>query len=203
MAEKYLLRFIRQAIGIVGGIYGDTRKLLVFGLLIAVAFAISLRAYWDDREEGAIWGKVLYNTLWLSLGLGFPLAGLIRVAGRVVRAAGMVRPGRALIALARYVLLPLKFHLVEVHHARTDSSTTFWTLAVGWWFAALEALVGLWYCLTYLGIPVGIRHLKLAMVVWGPQRFRVMNDVEYYDFMDARHTMSNRHGCGNFKEAGC
>ncbi len=191
MAEKYLLLFFRRAIGILGGIYSNPRKLTVFCLLLAVSFVISLREYWKDREEGSIWGKVLSNTLWLSLGLGLPLAGLIHVVGRVVRVVGMERPGRALLALAKYVLLPFKFHLVEVHHAETDGATTFWTVALGWWTAALEAVVGLWYCLTYIGIPVGIKHLKLALVIWGPHRFRVLNDVEYDEFLDSRHTMSH------------
>ncbi len=192
MAEKYLLHFFRRAIGILGGIYSNPRKLTVFCLLLAVSFVISLREYWKDREEGSIWGKIISNTLWQSLGLGLPLAVLIHVVGRVVRAVGMERPGRALLALAKYVLLPFKFHLVEKHHFKPDGSATFWTVAVGWWAAAIEAVVGLWYCLTYIGIPLGIRHLKLALVIWGPQRFRVLNDVEYDEYLDSRHTMSHR-----------
>ena len=192
MAEKYLLLFFRRAIGILGGIYNNPRKLALFCLLLVVSFVISVREYRKDRDEGPIWGKIVNNTLWQSLGLGLPLAVLIHVVGRVVLAVGMSRPGRALIALAKYVLLPYKFHLVENHHSRPDGSTTFWTVAVGWWTAALEAVVGLWYCLTYIGIPFGIKHLKLAFVIWGPQRFRVLNDVEYDELLDSRHTMSGR-----------
>ena len=191
MAEQYLLYFFRRAIGILGGIYNNPRKLALFGLLLVVSFVISVREYRKDREEGPVWGKIISNTLWQSLGLGLPLAVLIHVVGRVVLAVGMNRPGKALLALAKYVLLPFKFHLVEIHHAKTDGATTFWTVAVGWWTAALEAVVGLWYCLTYIGIPFGIKHLKLALVIWGPHRFRVLNDVEYDEFLDSRHTMSH------------
>ena len=192
MAEKYLLYFFRRAIGILGGIYNNPRKLTLFCLLLAVSFVISVREYWKDREEGPIWGKIISNTLWLSLGLGLPIAGIMWGVGLVVRTLGMARPGRALLALAKYVLLPFKFHLVEKHHVETDGTTTFWTVAVGWWAAALEAVVGLYYCLSYIGLPFGIKHLKLALVIWGPYRFRVLNDVEYDELLDSRHTMSRR-----------
>lgn len=192
MAEQYLLYFFRHAIGIFGGIYSNPRKLALFCLLLVVSFVISVRGYWKDRDEGPIWGKIISNTLWLSLGLGLPIAGIMWGVGLVVRAVGMSRPGRALLALARYVLLPFKFHLVEKHHVEADGTTTFWTVAIGWWAAALEVVVGLYYCLSYMGIPFGIKHLKLAFVIWGPHRFRVLNDVEYDELLDSRHTMSRQ-----------
>ena len=101
-------------------------------------------------------------------------------------------PGKSLLSLARYVLFPFKLHLVERHHADTDGSATLWTVAVGWWSSALEAVIGVVYCLTLIGIPFGIMHLKLAPSIWGPNRFRVLNDVEYDEYLDARHTMSRR-----------
>ena len=189
MVEKYLLLFFRRAIGILGGIYSNPRKLTVFCLLLVVSFVISLREYWKDREEGPIWGKILSNTLWLSLGLGLQLAVGFGIGSIFARVFGMKGPGQALLSLSKYVLFPFKFHLVEKHHFKPDGSATFWTVAVGWWAAALEAVVGLWYCLTYLGIPFGLKHLKLALVIWGPQRFRVLNDVEYNEYLDSRHTM--------------
>ena len=190
--EKYFLHFFRQAIEIILDIYGDPWKLTVVCLLLVVSCVISHREYRKDREEGPIWGKIFSNTLWLSLGLGLQLAIGFGIGSIFARVFGMTRPGQALLALSKYVLFPFKFHLVENRHSKPDGSSTFWTVAVGWWTAALEAVIGLWYCLTYIGIPFGIKHLKLALVIWGPQRFRVLNDVEYNEFLDSRHTMSHQ-----------
>ena len=112
-------------------------------------------------------------------------------AGIVARTLGMRLPGRSLPALARYVLFPFKLHLVEKRHAKTDGSTTFWTVAVGWWAAAIEAVLGVVYCLTLIGIPFGIKHLKLAPSFWAPNRFGVLTDVEFEDMMDSEQTMSD------------
>ena len=191
MVGQYLLYFFRRAIQILGGIYSDPRKLAVFCLLLIVSFVLSLREFRKERDEGPIWGRIFTNTLWLSLGLGLPIAGIMYGAGGIVRALGMGRPGRALLALAKYVLFPFKFHLIEDHHAESDGTTTFWTVAVGFWAAAIQALLGLFYCLALVGIPFGIKHLKLAPAIWGPHRFRVLNDVEYDELLDSRHTMSH------------
>ena len=184
MFEKYLLYFFRRAIGILGGIYSNPRKLTVFCFLLVVSFVISLREYRKDREEGPIWGKIFSNTLWLSLGLGLQLAIGVGIGSIFARVFGMRCPGQALLALSKYVLFPFKFHLVENHHFKPDGSATFWTVAVGWWAAALEAVVGLWYCLTYIGIPFGIKHLKLAPSIWAPNRFQVLSDVEFEERTD-------------------
>ena len=192
MLETYLLYFFRRALHILGGIYDDPRKLAVFCLLIVVSFVVSLREYRKDRDEGPIWGKIISNTLWLSLGLGLPTAGIMWGVGIVVRALKMVRPGRALLALARYVLFPFKFHLVEDLHAKSDGASTFWTVAVGWWTAAIETVLGLFYCLTLMGIPFGIKHLKLAFVIWGPHRFRVLTDMELDELMELKQSHGER-----------
>ena len=192
MVEQYFLFFFRRAIALLGRIYNDPKKLAIFCLLLVVSFILSLREFRKERDEGPIWGKIFSNTLWLSLGLGLPIAGLAGGASLVMRTLGMSRPGRALLALARYVLFPFKMHLVEEHHVQSDGATTFWTVAFGFWSAAIEALVGVFYCLSLIGIPFGIKHLKLAPAIWGPHRFQVLSDVEYDEFLDARHSMSHR-----------
>ena len=192
MLETYLLYFFRRALHILGGIYDDPRKLAVFCLLIVVSFVVSLREYRKDRDEGPIWGRIFSNTLWLSLGLGLPIAGIMYGAGGIVRALGMGRPGRALLRLAKYVLFPFKLHLIDNHHAKSDGATTFWTVAVGWWAAAIETLLGLFYCLTLMGIPFGIKHLKLAFVIWGPHRFRVLTDMELDELMELKQSHGER-----------
>ena len=192
MFEKFFLHFFNRAIGFFGKIYSNPRKLAALCLLILVSFVLSLREYRKDREEGPIWGKVFSNTLWLSLGLGLPTAGILGGAGIAVRALGMRHLGLSLRALARYVLFPFRLHLVEDHHAKSDGTTTFWTVAIGFWAAAIEAVIGVVYCLSLIGIPFGIKQLKLAPSIWAPNRFRVLTDVEFDELMDAKHTMSRR-----------
>jgi uncharacterized membrane protein YccF (DUF307 family) len=99
----------------------------------------------------------------------------------------MERLGKALMALGTYVLYPFKYHLVEDHHAESDWTTTFWTVAIGFWTSALEALLGLYYCLTFIGIPFGIRHLKLAIPIWAPCRFRTLSDIELEELLETSH----------------
>ncbi len=188
MFEKFFLYCFRHFIGNLGRIYSNPRKLTEFCLLLLVSALLSIREYRRDRDEGQpiLW-RILSNTLWLSVGQGLPIACVMKVVGYCLRLIRMERLGKALMALGTYVLYPFKYHLVEDHHAESDWTTTFWTVAIGFWTSALEALLGLYYCLTFIGIPFGIRHLKLAIPIWAPCRFRTLSDIELEELLETSH----------------
>ena len=188
MIETAFLYFFRRFISILGRIYRDPRKFTVFVLLILISAILSIREYRRDRDEGQpISWKIFSNMLWLSVGLGLPVACAVRIVGCCLRFLRMDRLGKALMALGKYVLYPFKYHLVENHHAESDWTTTLWTVAIGFWTSALEALLGLFYCLSLIGIPFGIKHLRLVVPMWAPCRFRIFSDVELEELMETSH----------------
>lgn len=107
MIETAFLYFFRRSLSILEGIYRNPKKLTVFLLLILVSAILSIRECRKDRDgERPIWDKAFANTLWLSLGLGLPLACALQVAGFGSCVMRMKRIGRALLLLGKYVLYP-------------------------------------------------------------------------------------------------
>ena len=43
-----------------------------------------------------------------------------------------------------------------------------WFVFCGWWLAAMHVLWGLLFCMTLIGIPVGLQHFKLAKISFAP-----------------------------------
>lgn len=43
-----------------------------------------------------------------------------------------------------------------------------WFVFCGWWLAAMHILWGLLFCITLIGIPVGLQHFKLAKISFAP-----------------------------------
>lgn len=43
-----------------------------------------------------------------------------------------------------------------------------WFIFCGWWLAAMHILCGLLFCITLIGIPVGLQHFKLAKISFAP-----------------------------------
>lgn len=43
-----------------------------------------------------------------------------------------------------------------------------WFVFCGWWLAAMHVLWGLFFCITLIGIPVGLQHFKLAKISFAP-----------------------------------
>ncbi len=186
MLEKYGLYFYRRLIGTLGGIIWDPRKLMIFSLLLLVSFALSAQAFLKERDEGPVIGKIFSNALWLSFGLGLFVASGLSCAGLLAYSLRMKRLGESLLALGRFAFYPYKLHLVLHHHVPSDASTGLWWFVAGVWGAAFEAAVGIIYCLTLLGIPVGLIHLKLALPVWTPHRYSVFTDIEMDEWLVRR-----------------
>ncbi len=186
MFEKYGLYFFRRLIGTLGGIYTDPRKFVFCSVLLLVSLVLSVRAFRKDRDEGPVGWKIISNTFWLSFGLGLFVAAGLSCAGLLARPLGMKRLGECLLALGRYVFFPYKYHLVERHHVPSDASTRLWWFTAGLLGAAFEAAVGIIYCLTLIGIPVGLIHLKAALPVWTPHRYSVFTDIELEEWL-VRH----------------
>ena len=178
MFDKYFLYFYRRLISILFGIYSNPRKLTAFCVLLLVAFVLSVREFRKEREEGPVFGRTFANAMWLSFGLGLPIAMAVGGAGYLAGVLRMKRVGGSLLALSRFIVFPYKYHLVRRRHVPPDSTTTFWAIAVGMWGAAFEIVLGVFYFLTLIGIPVGLRHIKLAAPFWTPHCFRVLTDAQ-------------------------
>ncbi|WP_409480217.1 YccF domain-containing protein [Pseudobdellovibrio sp. HCB154] len=43
-----------------------------------------------------------------------------------------------------------------------------WFIFCGWWLAAMHVFWGLLFCITLIGIPVGLQHFKLAKISFAP-----------------------------------
>ena len=43
-----------------------------------------------------------------------------------------------------------------------------WFVFCGWWLAAMHIIVGLFLCITLIGIPFGLQHFKLARISFAP-----------------------------------
>ncbi len=190
MLEAYGLYCYRRLIGILGRIYADPRRLAICAVLLIFSLSISFREFQKEQDGRPVSGKIFANTLWLSFGLGFPVAVAVFGAGLFARVARMRRLGKKLLALSRFIFFPYKYHLVVRHHVPADAAMTLWGFVAGIWGAALETVIGTFYCLSLIGIPVGLIHLRLAIPIWTPHRFHVFTDVELDEFLDSRRRTS-------------
>ncbi|MCL5269183.1 MAG: YccF domain-containing protein [bacterium] len=56
----------------------------------------------------------------------------------------------------------------------TMAANVVWFLLAGLWLAIAHALLGVVYCVTIIGIPWGIQHLKIAGICFAPLGVRIV-----------------------------
>jgi uncharacterized membrane protein YccF (DUF307 family) len=64
--------------------------------------------------------------------------------------------------------------------AASTVGNVLWFILAGWWLALSQALAGVAYCLTIIGIPFGIGCFKIARLSINPLGKKIV-DVEYAD----------------------
>ena len=85
---------------------------------------------------------------------------------------------RAAFNIAAYTLLPFGQRAVprELVTGRHDAGTgllgvlgnIIWFVLAGWWLAIGHLAIGIAQCLTIIGIPFGLQHIKLAIIALAP-----------------------------------
>ena len=126
--------------------------------------------------------RLLGNILWFVFGGGI-VAGLSWLLWGVVLALTVVGIPFAIAAfrIAGFAFWPFGRELVDARWVGEDrilgtSLTNFlWMLLAGLWLTIGHVLVGLFLCLTLIGIPFGLAHFKLASVSFAPLGKRVVS----------------------------
>ena len=125
--------------------------------------------------------KLLGNILWFLFGGGLPLA-LAWLGVGVVMALTVVGFPFAVAAwrIAGFAAFPFGRDLVD---ARTLGGTripftglanVLWIVLAGLWLTLAHLILGVAYCITIIGLPFGLAHIKLAGISFAPLGKRVV-----------------------------
>lgn len=121
---------------------------------------------------------LILNILWFILG-GF-LAGLAWLLAGLLLAITIVGLPWAGAAwrIAAFSFAPFGKQVVDRQWVtgRDDLGTgamgfllnVIWFVVAGWWLAIGHLAIGLAQCITIIGIPFGIQHVKLALIALAP-----------------------------------
>ena len=116
----------------------------------------------------------ILNVLWFVLG-GFIAGTLWMLAGALLFLTSVGAPWAfAAFRIGRFSYAP--FGRQAVARTRSDLGTgcmglllnLVWFLLGGWYLAIQHITFGLGLCLTIIGIPFGLQHLKLAVISLAP-----------------------------------
>ena len=119
--------------------------------------------------------RLLGNVLWFVFGGGI-IAGLSWLLWGVVLALTVVGIPFAFAAfrIAGFAFWPFGRELVDARWVGEDRilgtalANFLWAVLAGIWLTIGHAVVGLFLCLTIIGIPFGLAHFKLASVSFAP-----------------------------------
>jgi uncharacterized membrane protein YccF (DUF307 family) len=118
--------------------------------------------------------NLILNILWFVLG-GFIAGTLWMFAGLLLLITVIGAPWAfAAFRIGRFSYAP--FGRQAVPRARDDLGTgclglglnLIWLVLGGWYLAIQHILIGAGLCLTVIGIPFGLQHLKLAIISLAP-----------------------------------
>ena len=121
-----------------------------------------------------IWA-LLGNIIWLILGPGVACFLFWVVAGALLAITVVGLPfAIAAFRIAGFAAFPFGRQLVDAEEVGderifgTGIANILWFILAGIWLAVFHFLVGIFYCITIIGIPFGLAHLKLAQVSLAP-----------------------------------
>ncbi|MCA3739346.1 YccF domain-containing protein [Phenylobacterium sp.] len=118
--------------------------------------------------------NLVLNILWFVLG-GFIAGTLWMVAGFLLLVTVVGAPWAfAAFRIGRFSYAP--FGRQAIPRMRDDLGTgclglglnVIWLVLGGWYLAIQHILIGAGLCLTVIGIPFGLQHLKLAIISLAP-----------------------------------
>jgi uncharacterized membrane protein YccF (DUF307 family) len=110
--------------------------------------------------------RVLLNLVWLIFGGIFLVLGYL-LAGVVLCITVIGIPfGIAAFRIARFAMWPFGYRVVEAPYAGAASllGNILWLLLAGIWLAIGHIALGIAFCVTVIGIPLGVGHFKLIPV---------------------------------------
>lgn len=126
--------------------------------------------------------RIILNLLWLLLAgwvaaLSYAFAGLIMCLLIVTIPFGI-----ASFRLAGYAIWPFGRTVVRDPEAGAPSTigNILWFILAGWWLALSQALMGIGYFITIIGIPLGVACFKLAGLSINPLGKKIV-PIEYAD----------------------
>ena len=122
------------------------------------------------------------NILWLFLGGGLVTFGLWILFG-ILMAITIIGIPFAVIAfrIASYSFWPMGREIIdatligEKKIVLTGFVNLIWILLAGLWLAISHAVLGLFYCISIIGIPFGLVHFKLAQASFSPLGKRIVS----------------------------
>lgn len=110
--------------------------------------------------------KILGNIFWLILG-GFLIALIYYIVGLIMCITLIGIPfGIQLFKLGTYALWPFGHELVDGPGEPGCVSAVMdliWILCGRWEIAILHLVFGLIFCITIVGIPLGLQHFKMIL----------------------------------------
>ncbi|MCA3713080.1 MAG: YccF domain-containing protein [Phenylobacterium sp.] len=118
--------------------------------------------------------NLVLNILWFVLG-GFIAGTLWMVAGLLLLVTVVGAPWAfAAFRIGRFSYAP--FGRQAIPRMRDDLGTgclglglnVIWLVLGGWYLSIQHILIGAGLCLTVIGIPFGLQHLKLAIISLAP-----------------------------------
>lgn len=119
--------------------------------------------------------SIIGNLIWLIIGPGVACFLFWLLAGVLLALTVVGLPfAVAAFRIARFAALPFGQRLVdarELGHERilgTSLANLLWVLLAGLWLALFHALLGLFYLLTIIGLPLALAHWRLAEVSLAP-----------------------------------
>lgn len=112
--------------------------------------------------------KIITNILWIIFG-GLILSLLWFISGIILCATILGIPfGIQCFKFAAFILAPFG---KEIQYSNKISSLLFnliWILVFGWELAISSAVIGLIWCITIVGIPIGLQCFKFAQLAFMP-----------------------------------
>jgi uncharacterized membrane protein YccF (DUF307 family) len=130
--------------------------------------------------------KTVLNVIWLVfaglwMALGYALAGVIMCILVVTIPFGI-----ASFRIASYALWPFGRTAMRRADAGAGSAigNVLWFVLAGLWLAIAHALAGVAFCLTIIGIPLGLASFKLIPISLLPLGREIVTD----DDLRSRHT---------------
>lgn len=115
--------------------------------------------------------KLLGNIIWLIFG-GIELALGYIVAGALLCLTIVGIPfGWQLFKLSELALWPFGKEVRQKEQSTGCLSllmNLLWIFVGGIWLAVSHALLGMVFCITIIGIPFGLQHFKLALLILTP-----------------------------------
>lgn len=121
------------------------------------------------------------NIIWLFLGPGFASFLFWGLAGVLLAITIVGLPfSFAAFRIAAFSIFPFGQRLVDAADvgdrriAGTTLANILWFVLAGFWLGLFHLIGGIFYCLTIIGIPFGLAHLRLAQVSLAPLGKRVI-----------------------------